>query len=165
MSDRDRKLREAEERAQEEALIAEEREEETYQAPDSRFRAVLMLFGSLWRLIRGQDNRWRKVRWLFSLLRPYRRQVLLMLGALILATGATLAPPFLVGKAVNVALNGDSTALVLIVAGVPGRCPGRLGHQLPADLSGRVGRRARAPGPAHSDLHPPPADVDRVLHA
>ena len=117
MSDRDRKLREAEERAQEEALIAEEREEETYQAPDSRFRAVLMLFGSLWRLIRGEDNRWRKVRWLFSLLRPYRRQVLLMLGALILATGATLAPPFLVGKAVQAALNGDSTALELIIGG------------------------------------------------
>ncbi len=75
------------------------------------------LFRSLWRLIRGEDNRGRKVRWLFSLLRPYRRQVLMMLGALILATGATLAPPFLVGKAISAALNGDSTALVLIVAG------------------------------------------------
>ncbi len=75
------------------------------------------LFRSLWRLIRGQDNRWRKVRWLFSLLRPYRRQVLLMLGALVLATGATLAPPFLVGKAVSAALNGDSSALVLIIVG------------------------------------------------
>ncbi|HEY6637473.1 MAG TPA: ABC transporter ATP-binding protein [Solirubrobacterales bacterium] len=75
------------------------------------------LFRSLWRLIRGQDNRWRKVRWLFSLLGPYRRQVLMMLGALILATGATLAPPFLVGKAVSAALNGDSSALFLIVGG------------------------------------------------
>ncbi len=75
------------------------------------------LFRSLWRLIRGEDNRWRKVRWLFSLLRPYRRQVLMMLGALVLATGATLAPPFLVGKAISAALNGDSGALVLIVAG------------------------------------------------
>jgi ATP-binding cassette subfamily B protein len=75
------------------------------------------LFRALWRLIRGQDNRWRKVRWLFSLLRPYRRQVLMMLGALVLATGATLAPPFLVGKAVSAALNGDSGALVLIVIG------------------------------------------------
>ena len=75
------------------------------------------LFRSIWRLIRGQDNRWRKVRWLFSLLGPYRRQVLMMLGALILATAATLAPPFLVGKAVSAALNGDTSALVLIVAG------------------------------------------------
>jgi ATP-binding cassette, subfamily B, bacterial len=76
----------------------------------------LALFRSLWRLIRGEDDRWRKVRWLFSLLRPYRRQVVMMLGALILATGATLAPPFLVGRAVSVSLNGDSTALVLIIA-------------------------------------------------
>jgi ABC-type multidrug transport system fused ATPase/permease subunit len=75
------------------------------------------LFRSLWRLIRGQDNRWRKVRWLFSLLGPYRRQVLMMLGALILATGATLAPPFLVGKAISAVLDGDTTALILIVAG------------------------------------------------
>jgi ATP-binding cassette, subfamily B, bacterial len=75
------------------------------------------LFRALWRLIRGEDNRWRKVRWLFSLLRPYRRQVLMMLGALIVATGATLAPPFLVGKAISAALNGDTSALGLIVAG------------------------------------------------
>jgi ABC-type multidrug transport system fused ATPase/permease subunit len=77
----------------------------------------LALFRSLWRLIRGQDNRWRKVRWLFSLLGPYRRQVLMMLGALILATGATLAPPFLVGKAISAVLDGDTTALIVIVAG------------------------------------------------
>src|SRR5215211_186206 len=75
------------------------------------------LFRSLWRMIRGEDDRWRKVRWLFSLLRPYRRQVLMMVGALILATGATLAPPFLVGKAIQATLNGDSTTLVVIVAG------------------------------------------------
>jgi ABC-type multidrug transport system fused ATPase/permease subunit len=75
------------------------------------------LFRSLWRLIRGEDNRWRKVRWLFSLLEPYRRQVLMMLGALILATGATLAPPFLVGKAISAVLDGDTAALVLIVGG------------------------------------------------
>ncbi|HEX3561928.1 MAG TPA: ABC transporter ATP-binding protein, partial [Solirubrobacterales bacterium] len=77
----------------------------------------LALFRSLWRLIRGQDNRWRKVKWLFSLLRPYRRQVLMMLGALILATGATLAPPFLVGKAVSAALSHNTTGLELIIAG------------------------------------------------
>ena len=72
---------------------------------------------SLWRLVRGEDNRGRKVKWLFSLLGPYRRQVLMMLGALILATGATLAPPFLVGKAISAVLDGDTTALILIVAG------------------------------------------------
>ncbi len=73
------------------------------------------LFRSLWALIRGDDGRWRKVRWLLSLLRPYRRQVLMMFGALILATGATLAPPYLVGQAGHVSLNGDTNALVLIV--------------------------------------------------
>ncbi|HEY7267728.1 MAG TPA: ABC transporter transmembrane domain-containing protein, partial [Solirubrobacterales bacterium] len=78
------------------------------------------LFRSLWRLIRGKDDRWRKVRWLFSLLRPYRRQVLMMLAALVLSTVATLAPPFLVGKAIQVSLNGDSTALLLIIAGFLG---------------------------------------------
>src|SRR5262249_29276190 len=36
----------------------------------------LALFRSIWRLIRGEDNRGRKVRWLLTLLRPYRRQVL-----------------------------------------------------------------------------------------
>ncbi len=72
---------------------------------------------SLWRLVRGEDNRGRKVKWLFSLLGPYRRQVLMMLGALILATAATLAPPFLVGKAISAVLDGDTTALIVIVAG------------------------------------------------
>jgi ABC-type multidrug transport system fused ATPase/permease subunit len=74
------------------------------------------LLRSLWRLVRGEDNRGRKVRWLFSLLRPYRRQVLLTLLALVLATAATLAPPFLIGKAVSAALGGDSTTLTLLVA-------------------------------------------------
>ena len=78
------------------------------------------LFRSLWRLIRGEDNRWRKVRWLVSLLRPYRRQVWLMLGALVLATGATLAPPYLVGKAVSAALGGHSTTVALLVAALLG---------------------------------------------
>ena len=74
------------------------------------------LFRSLWRLIRGEDNRGRKVRWLFSLLRPYRRQVMLMLVALVLATVATLAPPYLVGQAVHVSLSGNTDKLILIVA-------------------------------------------------
>jgi ATP-binding cassette subfamily B protein len=73
---------------------------------------------SIWRLIRGEDNRGRKVRWLLSLLRPYRRQVAFSLIALVLATGATLAPPFLIGKAVSAALGGHSGTLVLLVAGL-----------------------------------------------
>jgi ATP-binding cassette, subfamily B, bacterial len=141
VSERDRKLRDAEE--QEEAFATEEREEETYQAPDSRLRATLLLFTALWRLVRGEDHRGRKVRWLFSLLRPYRRQVLMMLGALILATGATLAPPFLVGKAVSAVLAHDSTALTLIVAGfLVAALLGWAASYLQTYLVGWVGERA-----------------------
>ena len=103
----------------------------------------LALFRSLWRLIRGEDNRWRKVRWLFSLLGPYRRQVLLMLGALVVATGATLAPPFLVGKAVQAALNGDTTALIVIVSGfMVAALVGWGTNYLQTYLVGWVGERA-----------------------
>ena len=59
------------------------------------------LLRELWRLIRGEDERGRKVRWLLSLLRPYRLQVGVMFVALVLSTLATLAPPFLAGKAVE----------------------------------------------------------------
>ncbi len=102
------------------------------------------LFRSLWRLVRGEDNRWRKVRWLFSLLGPYRRQVVLMFVALILATGATLAPPFLVGKAISVGVLGeDETALVLIIAAFVGSALIAWGASfLQTYLVGWVGERA-----------------------
>jgi ABC-type multidrug transport system fused ATPase/permease subunit len=104
---------------------------------------VLLLFRSLWRLVRGEDNRWRKVKWLFSLLRPYRRQVLMMLGALILATVATLAPPFLVGKAVSAALAHNTTELELVVAAFVGAALIGWGTSyLQTYLVGWVGERA-----------------------
>jgi ATP-binding cassette subfamily B protein len=103
----------------------------------------LALFRSLWRLIRGEDNRWRKVKWLFSLLRPYRRQVLMMLGALILATVATLAPPFLVGRAVSAALSHNTTELELIIAAFLGAALIGWGTSyLQTYLVGWVGERA-----------------------
>jgi len=143
VSDRDRKQRENE-TAADEAVAAEEREEETYQAPDNRLRAVGMLFASLWRLARGDDHRGRKVRWLFSLLRPYRRQVALMLLALILATIATLAPPLLIGKAISVGVLGhDSGALAVILAGFLGAALlGWGASYLQTYLVGWVGERA-----------------------
>ena len=61
----------------------------------------LPLLRSLWRLIRGEDQRGRKVRWLLTLLRPYRKQVAAMSVGLLVATGAALAPPALVGLAVS----------------------------------------------------------------
>ena len=74
------------------------------------------LFSSLWQLIRGQDQRGRKVRWMIGLLRPYRGRLILMFAALLLETGAGLAPPYLIGKAIDSGIQtGDVSALDLIV--------------------------------------------------
>jgi ATP-binding cassette subfamily B protein len=70
----------------------------------------------LWRLLRGEDQRGRKVRWLLSLLRPYRARVAWMMVALLIATAAALAPPYLAGKAIDDGIvPGDASALTLIV--------------------------------------------------
>ena len=118
-SERERKLREAERREEDQAVEAVESEELTYEHEDNRLRGALLLLGSLWRLIRGEEERGRKVRWLFGLLRPYRRQVALMFVALLVATGAALVPPALVGLATaEVASDNASLGdLELIVAG------------------------------------------------
>jgi ABC-type multidrug transport system fused ATPase/permease subunit len=81
-----------------------------------RFAATVLLARDLWRLIRGEDQRGRKVRWMLSLLGPYRRQVILMLVALVLATAAALAPPGLAGAAIDEGIQaGDEGALTRIV--------------------------------------------------
>ena len=54
----------------------------------TRLRNVCLLFAALWRLVRGQDQRGRKVRWMIGLLRPYRGRVALMFVALLIETGA-----------------------------------------------------------------------------
>ncbi|HKF82517.1 MAG TPA: ABC transporter ATP-binding protein [Solirubrobacterales bacterium] len=75
------------------------------------------LFADLWRLVRGEDQRARKVRWMIGLLRPYRRRVILMFTALLLETGAALAPPYLLGKAIDSGISaGDVSTLDWIVA-------------------------------------------------
>jgi ATP-binding cassette subfamily B protein len=72
---------------------------------------------SLWALIRGQDQRGRKLRWMLGLLRPYRGRVILMLLALLAATAAGLAPPYLAGRAIDTGIrNQDLSALDWIVA-------------------------------------------------
>jgi ABC-type multidrug transport system fused ATPase/permease subunit len=74
------------------------------------------LFAELWRLLRGEDQRGRKVRWLIAQLRPYRGRVALMFLGLALATAAGLAPPYLAGKAIDSGiLAADLSALDLIV--------------------------------------------------
>ncbi len=74
-----------------------------------RLRSILLLFGAVWKLIRGQDQRARKVRWMIGLLRPYRGRVALMFVALLIATGAGLVPPYLAGQAVNAVDKGSAT--------------------------------------------------------
>jgi ATP-binding cassette subfamily B protein len=74
------------------------------------------LFAALWRLVRGEDQRGRKVRWLIAQLRPYRGRVALMFLGLAFATAAGLAPPYLAGKAIDSGiLAGDVSALDWIV--------------------------------------------------
>ena len=57
------------------------------------------------------------MKWLLGLLRPYRAKVALMFAALIVATAAGLAPPYLAGEAIDSGINeGDVGALNLIAA-------------------------------------------------
>ena len=117
MSDRNdrqrRDLREEQLRAEDEQY----REEATWSPERNRLREVFLLFAALWRLVRGEDQRGRKVKWLLGLLRPYRGKVALMFGALVIATAAGLAPPYLAGRAIDDGINqGDVGALNLIAA-------------------------------------------------
>jgi ABC-type multidrug transport system fused ATPase/permease subunit len=70
-------------------------------ATENPLRNISLLFGALWRLVRGEDQRGRKVRWMIGLLRPYRKRMALMFVALLIETGAALAPPFLAGRAID----------------------------------------------------------------
>jgi ATP-binding cassette subfamily B protein len=70
----------------------------------------------LWRILRGEDQRGRKLRWMIALLRPYRGRVALTFLAMLGATGAGLAPPYLAGQAIDAGIvTGDTRALTLIV--------------------------------------------------
>jgi ABC-type multidrug transport system fused ATPase/permease subunit len=83
----------------------------------SRLRDIWLLFRDVWKLLRGEDQRARKVRWMLGLLGPYRGKVALMFVALLAATGAGLAPPYLAKQAVdNGIITGDVSALDWIVA-------------------------------------------------
>ena len=61
-------------------------------------------------------NRAGRLRHLVSLLRPYRGRVAVMFVALLLATGAALAPPYLAGRAIDDGIGDkDMGALTVIV--------------------------------------------------
>jgi ABC-type multidrug transport system fused ATPase/permease subunit len=105
----DRRRRESGPSEEQREIAAEEdveREEATYSPERNRLREVFLLFAALWRLIRGEDQRGRKVRWLVSLLRPYRGRVAVMFVALLAATAAGLAPPYLAGRAIDAISSG-----------------------------------------------------------
>jgi ATP-binding cassette subfamily B protein len=105
--------REAPER-EDDAARAEEADEAQLQNP---LQNTALLFGALWRLVRGEDQRGRKVRWMIGLLRPYRGRMALMFVALLVETGAGLAPPFLAGRAIDAGIRtGDLSALDWTVA-------------------------------------------------
>jgi ABC-type multidrug transport system, ATPase and permease components len=82
----------------------------------NRLRNIFLLFAALWRLLRGEDQRGRKVRWMIGQLRPYRGRMALMFVALLIETGAGLAPPYLAGRAIDAGIKtGDLSALDLTV--------------------------------------------------
>jgi ATP-binding cassette subfamily B protein len=94
--------------------VAEAAEEEANQP--GRLIGTFLLFRDLWRLLRGERARTRKLRWLFGLLRPYRGRVLVTGVALVVATAASLAPPYLAGQAIDRGIQtGDVSALDRIV--------------------------------------------------
>jgi ABC-type multidrug transport system fused ATPase/permease subunit len=111
---------------------------------ESRLGNIFMLFRSLWRLLRGQDQRGRKVRWMIGLLRPYRGRMALMFIALLIETAAGLAPPYLAGRAIDAGIiTGDLSALDLTVAAfVVAALLYALGTYAETYLVGWVGTRA-----------------------
>ncbi len=95
--------------------VARETEDQANQP--GRLFGTFLLFRDLWRLLRGERQRTRKLRWLFGLLRPYRGRVIVMFVALLAATVAGLAPPYLAGKAIDDGIRPhDLNALDVIVA-------------------------------------------------
>ena len=73
---------------------------------------------SLWLLLRGEDQRARKLRGLLQLLRPYRGRVILMFVALVTATAASLVPPYLAGRAIDDGIrarDADFLTVILVV--------------------------------------------------
>ncbi|HEX2129657.1 MAG TPA: ABC transporter ATP-binding protein [Solirubrobacterales bacterium] len=83
-----------------------------------RFAGTLLMLRDIWRILRGQDQRGRKLRWLLGLLRPYRLQVILMLVAIVIATAAALAPPYLAGRAIDDGIRASDEGALTVIVGV-----------------------------------------------
>jgi ABC-type multidrug transport system fused ATPase/permease subunit len=63
-------------------------------------------------------DRKRKLKQLLALLRPYRGRVILMFAALTLATAASLAPPYLAGRAIDDGVRGKSITALVVITGL-----------------------------------------------
>ncbi len=133
--------REAGPEREDDAARAEDTDEARVQTP---LQNIALLFAALWRLVRGQDQRGRKVRWMIGLLRPYRGRMALMFGALLLETGAGLAPPYLAGRAIDAGIKtGDLSALDWTIAAfVAAAILYAIGTYAETYLVGWVGTRA-----------------------
>ena len=84
--------------------------------PPAAARGAPARLRSLWRLLRGEDRRARKLRGLLELLRPYRGRVIAMFVSLLVAVAASLAPPYLAGRAIDDGIRaGELDALTVIV--------------------------------------------------
>jgi ABC-type multidrug transport system fused ATPase/permease subunit len=70
---------------------------------------------NLWRLVRGEDRRARKLGKLLVLLRPYRGRVVLMLISLVVATAAGLAPPYLAGRAIDDGIKSGDVGFLTVI--------------------------------------------------
>ena len=93
--------------------IAEDTEDQANQP--GRLAGTILMFRDIWRILRGEDQRGRKVRWMLGLLRPYRKPVILMLIALVAATAAGLAPPYLAGRAIDDGINADDAGALTVI--------------------------------------------------
>ena len=69
----------------------------------------------LWTIVRGERGRSRKLRQLVALLRPYRGRVTLMFVALVIGIGASLAPPYLAGRAIDDGIGDKDTGALTVV--------------------------------------------------
>jgi ABC-type multidrug transport system fused ATPase/permease subunit len=99
-----------------------------------------------WSAIRGERGRTRKLGKLLALLRPYRGRVILMFVALILATAASLAPPYLAGRAIDDGIRaGDLDVLTWITIAFLGAAAINFaGTYAQTYLTSWVGQRALA---------------------
>ena len=118
------------------------------------------------RRLRQTGGRGRKLRGLLELLRPYRARTLLMLGSLLIATAAALAPPPLAKLAIdNGIVPGDLQALTWIVVAFLASALIYWGATYAQTYLDGLGRPAGAAGPADPALRAPADAVGRLLLA